>query len=90
MRVKLGSVVNLAAAGSGYGIGLDDDGHRVEFIGDWREMAGLQPALGIDPVYVEVENWQVLAIDDELRIPLTREIMSARTRFLRSALRGGG
>ena len=31
MRVKLGSVAFLTAAGSGYGIGLDDTGRRVEF-----------------------------------------------------------
>ena len=39
MHVKVGSVAFLRAAGSGYGIGLDDDGHRVEFLGEWRALA---------------------------------------------------
>ncbi len=87
MRVKVGSVAFLRSAGSGYGIGLTDDGHRVEFIGDWRDLADLQPALdGPEPVYLEVEDWQVLAIDDELRLPLPREAMAERARFIRSAL----
>jgi len=38
VRVKLGSVAFLKAAGGGYGIGLDDDGHLIEFLGDWREL----------------------------------------------------
>lgn len=88
MRLKLGSVAFLAAAGSGYGIGLTDEGHRVEFIGDWRELADLQPALdGPEPVYLEVEDWQVLAVDDDLRLPLPREAMAERARFIRSALK---
>jgi hypothetical protein len=37
-------------------------------------------------VYLEVEDWQVLAIDDELRLPLTREAMAERARFIRSGL----
>jgi hypothetical protein len=87
MRVKVGSIAFLAAAGSGYGIGLTDDGHRVEFLGDWRDLAELEPALDRDePVYLEVEDWQVLAIDDELRLPLTREGMAERARFIRSGL----
>jgi hypothetical protein len=87
MRVKLGSVAFLKAAGSGYGIGLDDDGHRVEFLGDWRDLADLQAALdGPEPVYVEVEDWQVLAVDDELRLPLPAEAMAERAAFIRSAL----
>lgn len=38
VRVKVGSVAFLTAAGSGYGIGLDDAGRRIEFIGDWRDL----------------------------------------------------
>lgn len=88
MRVKLGSVAFLTAAGSGYGIGLSDDGRSVEFLGDWRSLADLQPALdGPDPVYIEVDDWQVLAVDDELKLPLTHEALEERARFLRSALR---
>jgi hypothetical protein len=87
VRVKVGSVAFLRAAGSGYGIGLTDDGHSVEFLGDWRDLSDLRSALdGHDPVYLEVEEWQVLAIDDELRFPLPREGMAERARFLRSAL----
>lgn len=87
MRVKVGSVAFLKAAGCGYGIGLSDDGHRVEFVGDWRALAELEPELdGKDPVYLELDNWQVLAVDDELRLPLSREAMVERARFVRSAL----
>lgn len=46
MRVKLGSIAFLEAAGSGYGIGLDDDGHLIEFIGDWRALGELEAGLG--------------------------------------------
>ena len=89
VRIKLGSVAFLAAAGSGYGIGLDEDGHRVEFLGDWRALVPLQAGLEAqEPTYVDVEPWQVLAVDDELRLPLTHDAMVERARFLRSALRG--
>jgi hypothetical protein len=81
MRVKLGSVGYLKAAGSGYGIGLDDDGHRVEFLGDRRALALATPG-----EYLEVEDWQVLAVDDELRLPLSRLAMAERMAFLRSAI----
>lgn len=87
MRVKLGSVAFLKAAGGGYGIGLDDDGHLVEFLGDWRELDALQDALvGPEAVYLEVEVWAIIAIDDQVRIPLTVEGMAERARFVRSAL----
>jgi hypothetical protein len=87
MRVKVGAMACLVAVGSACGIALDDDALRVEFIRDWRSLAELEPALeGPDPVYVEVDDWQVLAIDDELRLPLTREIMAERARPIRSAL----
>ena len=87
MRVKLGSVAFLKAAASGYGLGLDDDGHLIEFLGDWRALAELEPALGApDPVYLEVEDWAVIAIDDQVRIPLTTEGMLERARFVKSAL----
>jgi hypothetical protein len=86
MRIKVGSVAFLKAAGTGYGIGLDADGHRVEFIGDWRELADLPDPTGPEPVHVELENWQVLAVDGELRLPLNREALAERARFLRSAL----
>jgi hypothetical protein len=87
MRVKLGSVAFLKAAGSGYGIGLDDDGHLIEFLGDWRALEALEDAMvGPEPVYLEVEDWAIIAIDDQVRIPLTREGMVERARFVRSGL----
>jgi len=36
-----GSVAYLDAADVGYGLGLDPDGHRVEFIGSWAVLAPL-------------------------------------------------
>jgi hypothetical protein len=87
MRVKVGSVAFLKAAGSGYGIGLTDDGHRVEFLGDWSALAAIRARLDEgEAIHVEVEGWQVLAVDDEMRLPLPREAMAERARFLRSAL----
>jgi len=37
--VRLGSVAYFDAANLGYGIGLDPDGHRIEFIGSWAVLA---------------------------------------------------
>jgi hypothetical protein len=87
MRVKVGSVAFLTAVGSGYGIGLDDAGHLIEFLGDWRELAALEPALGdVEPVYVELADWQVVAVDDVVRLPLRYEAWAERAAFVRSAL----
>jgi len=87
VRVKIGAVADLPLAGSGYGIGLDPDGHRVEFLGDWRAMRDMRDGLdGPEPVYAHVESWQVLAVDGELRVDLSREAMVERAAFLRSAL----
>ena len=87
MRVKIGSVTYLKSANSGYGIGLDDDGHRVEFLADWttldERVRGLREYA---PHYIEVEDWQVLAVDDELRTPLTRQVMAERAAFIRATL----
>jgi hypothetical protein len=91
VRVKLGSVAYLKAAGSGYGIGLDYDGHLIEFLGDWRALDALQDALvGPEPVYLEVEDWAIIAVDDQVRIPLTHAGMAERARFVRSGLEGRG
>ena len=85
MRVKVGSIAYLEAAGSGYGIGLDDAGHRIEFMGDWRALSDLQPALSArEAVYADVESWQVIAVDDEMRVDLGHEAMVERAAFLRS------
>ncbi len=87
VRVKIGAVADLPLDGSGYGIGLDPDGHRVEFLGDWRAMRDLRDALaGPEPVYAHVESWQVLAVDGELRLDLAPDAMLERAAFLRAAL----
>lgn len=87
MRVKLGSVAFLRAAGSGYGIGLSDDGQLIEFLGDWRALETLRPELaGSTAVYVDVEDWAVIGIDDEPRIPFTPAGMAERAQFVKAAL----
>jgi hypothetical protein len=86
LRVKVGSVAYLTAAGSGYGIGLDEAGRRVEFIGDWRALADLEARLAIEAVYVDVESWQVIAVNEDVRLDLGRHAMAERAAFLRSAL----
>jgi len=90
MRVKVGSVSFLKSAGTGYGIGLDDAGHRVEFIGDWRALAALPDPSGPEPVHVDLEEWQILAVDGDLRLPLSQEAMAERATFLQYALRRVG
>lgn len=86
MRLKIGSVAFLRAAGSGYGIGLDDDGHRVEFMGDWRALSELTvPLAAGEAVYADVESWQVLAVDGELRLDLGREASLERAAFVKMA-----
>jgi hypothetical protein len=90
VRVKVGSVAFLTAAASGYGIGLTDDGHLLEWIGPWDALAALRDALaGPEPVYLEVEDWQVLAVDEEVRLPLSRKAMAERARFVKAALGRG-
>jgi hypothetical protein len=86
LRVKVGSVAFLTAAGSGYGIGLDDGGRRIEFIGDWRALAELGARMADEVVYIDLEGWQVIALNDEVRLDLGREAMAERAAFLRSAL----
>jgi hypothetical protein len=55
-------------------------------LGDWRSLAELEHALdGPQPVYLEVEDWATVAIDD-LRIPLTRAGMAEPARFVKAAL----
>jgi hypothetical protein len=85
-RVKVGSVAFLTAAGSGYGIGLDEAGRRIEFIGDWRALADLESRLANEVVYIEVESWQVIAVNEEVRLDLGRQAMAERAAFVRSAL----
>ena len=81
MRVKLGSVGYLKAANAGYAIGLDEEGHRIEFLGD-RHVIALAP-IG---EWLEIQDWQVLAVDDVMRLPLSRLALDERAEFLRSVL----
>lgn len=37
-------------------------------------------------MYVEVESWQVIAVNEEVRLDLGRAAMAERAAFLRSAL----
>ena len=85
MRVKVGSLA--LAAANDYGIGLDDDGHLVEFMADWVDLDALDYTLGgREPVYLEVPDWAVIAIDERPHSPPTREGMAARARFIKAAL----
>jgi hypothetical protein len=87
MRVKVGSVAYLQAAKSGYGMGLDSAGHRIEFVGTWPAFKRLRGALdGPEPVYLELDDWQVLAVDGEVQQPLSHAVMAERAAFLRSAM----
>jgi hypothetical protein len=88
MRIMVASVAYLKAAGSGYGIGLTAEGDRVEFIGDWRSLQDLRESIESDgPQPAGVDEWQVLAINGELRLPLSSAAMAERAAYLRSALR---
>ena len=37
-------------------------------------------------MYLDVDDWAVISIDDQPRIPLTREGMVERARFVKAAL----
>jgi hypothetical protein len=77
----------LPLAGSGYGIGIDDEGHRVEFIAAWPDLDALRPMLEqhAEPVYVEVEPSQVLTGDGEICLPHPDQLRE-RAAFVRAAL----
>ena len=50
-------------------------------------MEALRPALADrKPTYLDVEDWAVIAVDDQPRIPLTREGMIERARFVKAGL----
>ena len=88
MKIVVASVAYLPEAGSGYGIGLTADGDRIEFIGDWRSLSDLGAAIEAarHPQPAEVEEWQILAVNGALQLPLSRAVMAERAAFLRSAL----
>jgi len=55
-----------ASSTIGYGLGVDQHGRGVHFAGDHRPLRQLGEALAAtdEPIVVEVEPWQVLAIED--------------------------
>ena len=52
-----------------YGLGVDQEGGRVRFAGDWRPLRDLGEALTVatEPIDVEVADWQVLSIEETSR-----------------------
>ena len=66
MTITLERITIPAWSTIGYGYGVDEDGRRVRFVGDHSPLRQLGEALaGADePILVEVEPWQVLAIED--------------------------
>jgi hypothetical protein len=86
MRVQLDALY-LASTGSGYGIGLDDAGHAVEFQCDWLALSPLYFGMReYGPPVVEVETEQIVAVDEKLRVPLSPEAAAERARFVQAAL----
>jgi hypothetical protein len=83
------SVAFLKAAGTGYGIGLNDQGDRIEFISDWRSLLGLRAAIEStgQPQAANVEEWQVLAVNGEVKLPVSRAALAERASFIHAALR---
>ena len=54
-------------------------------------MESLRSALaGPTAVYLDVEDWAIIAVDDEPRIPLTPAGMVERARFVKAALAAMG
>jgi hypothetical protein len=83
------SVALLKAAGTGYGIGLGEHGDRIEFIGDWRALVGLRDAIESagEPQPADLEEWQILAVNGELKLPLSRAALAERASYLTAAFR---
>ena len=89
MRVMVASVAFLKAVGMGYGIGLNDQGDRIEFIGDWRSLLDLRAVIESTGQRhaATVEEWQVLAVNGEVKLPLSKAALAERATFVRAALR---
>ena len=53
----------------GYGVGVDEDGRRVQFVGDHHPLRQLGETLAVatEPIEVEVTDWQVLSIEETSR-----------------------
>jgi hypothetical protein len=89
VKIMVASVAYLREAGSGYGIGLTDGGDRIEFLGDWRWLSELGEAIESAgrPQPAEVEAWQILAVNGNLKLPLSPAAMAERSAFVQGALR---
>ena len=69
LTVSVERVTIPAGSTIGYGLGVDEQGNLVRFVGDHRPLRQLGEALaGADePIEVEVADWQVLSIEEASR-----------------------
>ena len=61
--VEVSSVNVPGSSKVGYAVGRDlstDD--LIEFTGSWRAMLDLQEALGVEPITVAIEDWQIVSV----------------------------
>jgi hypothetical protein len=88
MKVMVARTAYIRSAGIGYTIGLNQAGDRIEFMGDWRTLSELGAHVSAEthPQPADVEEWQILAVNGELRLPLPSEAMAERAAFLRMVL----
>lgn len=58
--------ITIPAGSTGYGVGVDEVGRRVRFVGDHRPLRHLGEALTIarDPILVRVEPWQLICVEE--------------------------
>jgi hypothetical protein len=89
MKVMVARTAYIWSAGVGYGIGLNEAGDRIEFMGDWRVMSelGIQIAAAKHPQPADVDDWQIVAANGEPRLPLAREAMTERAELIGNAWR---
>ena len=66
MTLTLNQVSIPAGSTIGFGLGVDEDGRRVRFAGDHHPLRQLGQALADadEPILVEVESWQVVAVEE--------------------------
>jgi hypothetical protein len=69
MTIALQRVTVPAWSTIGYGIGVDEDGYRVRFVGDHRSLRQLGEVLAgaTEPIEVEVEDWQIVSVEEASR-----------------------
>lgn len=83
MFVRLGFAAYVDAVDVGYGVGSDPEGHRVEFTGPWADLERLQARLDAgERVELDVEDWQIVAVDGETRPGQTLAAMAERAALL--------